>query len=945
MANGNGANTVATINVDVTPGNPIDLEIDFTGPPGPQGPAGPPGLVGPPGPVGDTGPQGEQGIVGVPGPQGVIGVTGPIGQTGPTGAIGPIGPQGVQGPVGPSGGPPGPVGPTGPQGPVGPVGATGPQGQQGVPGQAAITNTTANFTIPPVNGNVQLTVINSTWMAPGMFVFIAGAGNYKVLSVPSTVTAQVQNTGAFGNAASGGTVVAGADVACGGALGAPGPQGSPGTAYLVQTTIAFTTTGPSTPVPIQVSSTVGVAAGVNLYIGHAGYYAIVSVDSAAQLTVQDMGVTGNAASGTLIPIGSQVTAVGPTGPPGPQGPAGPTGPAGADGPKGDLGPIGQTGVAGPTGPPGSTGPQGVQGAPGAAFYTTTSGVFTVPTTTGPAPLTTTVGLAPGVVVYINPVGYFKINSVDSATQVTVQSAGVNGNANPGSTAPSGSAVVGVGPQGALGNTGPQGAQGPAGPQGTPGSNAVSHLTANFTVPNPGASAIANVDNSLWMSIDQFIWLASAAMGNAGSLQITAINVLAITLFNPVNSGLPGGGIALSGSLVSPGGPQGIPGPTGSQGPVGVTGPNGQPSFTRTTAQFTVPVVGSTVSIAVVDSSWLVGGEFVWVDTAGPAGTGGAGQITGKSGNNLTLLNPGGQNSMVAGTLINSNTLVSPGGPQGAPGPQGIQGIQGIQGNTGATGPQGPTPVGGVTDFAGPVSLIPPGWLLCDGSAVSRVSYSFLFTALGGANSVWGQGDGSTTFNVPDLRGLVTVGQGSGSKLTSRALGATGGEETHVLVAAEHAAHTHTATQPDHHHNITGSGNHTHSATLADHYHGIPAGPNHTHSDAGHSHTYIQPLHSPVGVGGQTQGGPTFAYGAENVGVGYAALSTVGNLCPANTNWTSQVGGIPAITVAASGNITPSTTSESATMGAVGVITVASQGSGTAHNNMQPFAVLNKIIKF
>src|SRR4029077_5130751 len=58
------------------------------------------------------------------------------------------------------------------------------------------------------------------------------------------------------------------------------------------------------------------------------------------------------------------------------------------------------------------------------------------------------------------------------------------------------------------------------------------------------------------------------------------------------------------------------------------------------------------------------------------------------------------------------------------------------------------------------AAVPTGWLACDGSAVNRVTYSALYNALGGATSPWGQGDGSTTFNVPDLRGRAMAGVGT-----------------------------------------------------------------------------------------------------------------------------------------------------------------------------------------
>jgi len=79
------------------------------------------------------------------------------------------------------------------------------------------------------------------------------------------------------------------------------------------------------------------------------------------------------------------------------------------------------------------------------------------------------------------------------------------------------------------------------------------------------------------------------------------------------------------------------------------------------------------------------------------------------------------------------------------------------------------------------------WLLCNGSAVSRTAYSALFAVIG---TSFGNGDGSTTFTLPDARGRIlgTIGQGSG--LTSRALGASVGAETHTLSTGEIPSHSH-----------------------------------------------------------------------------------------------------------------------------------------------------------
>ncbi len=64
------------------------------------------------------------------------------------------------------------------------------------------------------------------------------------------------------------------------------------------------------------------------------------------------------------------------------------------------------------------------------------------------------------------------------------------------------------------------------------------------------------------------------------------------------------------------------------------------------------------------------------------------------------------------------------------------------------------PAGMISPFAGPVNKIPSGWLLCDGSEVSRTEYAQLYDAI---EVSWGTGDGSTTFNLPDLRGMFLRG--------------------------------------------------------------------------------------------------------------------------------------------------------------------------------------------
>jgi microcystin-dependent protein len=113
------------------------------------------------------------------------------------------------------------------------------------------------------------------------------------------------------------------------------------------------------------------------------------------------------------------------------------------------------------------------------------------------------------------------------------------------------------------------------------------------------------------------------------------------------------------------------------------------------------------------------------------------------------------------------------------------------------------PVGAIIPYGG--DSAPSGYLLCYGQAVSRTTYADLFTVTG---TTYGSGDGSTTFNVPDLRGRVIAGQddmggASANRLTGQSggvngdiLGAAGGAETHTLIISEMPAHTHLNGHPE-----------------------------------------------------------------------------------------------------------------------------------------------------
>ena len=94
------------------------------------------------------------------------------------------------------------------------------------------------------------------------------------------------------------------------------------------------------------------------------------------------------------------------------------------------------------------------------------------------------------------------------------------------------------------------------------------------------------------------------------------------------------------------------------------------------------------------------------------------------------------------------------------------------------------PIGTVMMFAG--NTAPSGFKICDGSAISRSTYSSLFNIIG---TSFGSGDGSTTFNLPNLKGKIPVGLNS-EDTDFEILGKTGGEKEHTLTTDELPAHTH-----------------------------------------------------------------------------------------------------------------------------------------------------------
>lgn len=80
------------------------------------------------------------------------------------------------------------------------------------------------------------------------------------------------------------------------------------------------------------------------------------------------------------------------------------------------------------------------------------------------------------------------------------------------------------------------------------------------------------------------------------------------------------------------------------------------------------------------------------------------------------------------------------------------------------------------------------WMRCDGSALSRITYADLFAVIG---TTYGAGNGTTTFNIPDMRGRAAIGAGNATGLSPRPIGSIAGSETHTLTIDEMPAHSHT----------------------------------------------------------------------------------------------------------------------------------------------------------
>jgi microcystin-dependent protein len=234
------------------------------------------------------------------------------------------------------------------------------------------------------------------------------------------------------------------------------------------------------------------------------------------------------------------------------------------------------------------------------------------------------------------------------------------------------------------------------------------------------------------------------------------------------------------------------------------------------------------------------------------------------------------------------------------------------------------PVGVTLPYAG--SSAPTGYLLCDGASVSRTTYSALFGILG---TTYGSVDGST-FNIPNLKGKIPVGRDS-AQAEFDTLGETGGEKTHVLTTSEIPSHSHTT--PALSGSFTSGGQsvpHTHTTDIA-HGHG------NTFAATQNSHA-----HSVPGV----PTGYTSQRVLNSAGAGGASVTSSGSV---NTDSLAPLiaitGGVTALGSTPTGSGNGSVDHNHTTTVSFAAGTSGTAGTDGAHNNLQPYIVLNYIIKY
>ena len=427
----------------------------------------------------------------------------------------------------------------------------------------------ADFTMPAVSQNAQALLIDDpNPFAIGQWVFIQGCG-WLIVTGSAADAISVRNDDSVGNTAPG-TVGAAGNMVTGG-----GPQGYNSWAYL---TAPFTVPAVGTSAVASMEEARSFAVGQWLYVQSAGWFVVEALDAVANtVTLLNEETVGNQAPGTVAPVLSIVT---------------------GGGPKGD---------------------------PGRPSFTRLLADFPMPAALaiGQASVEDAEPFAVGQVVYVEAIGYLRVNASDGLTPGLLDLENLNYTVNelPGTVALTGDIVTGTGPQGPPGYT---------------------WLAAAFTMPAVGATGVATVRDDpppfsvgQWVHIEPLGWLMVTLRGPGPVVELR-------------NDASPGnaaaGATAPIDTIVTVGGPEGA-------------------AYSELTAQFTMPAVGASVVASVLDARPFGVDSFVFVEGAGYFEL----DAKDEAARTLTLINRGIVETAAAGDIIPAGNRVITGGAPGIDG--------------------------------------------------------------------------------------------------------------------------------------------------------------------------------------------------------------------------------------------------------------------------------------